>query len=75
MLSVTDRKLVSTDFHHATNQTTLQQGSLLTVLQVRPRMGFSHRMLAPAAIIAAQGRLRQKDAAATHAPRPSPSSF
>jgi hypothetical protein len=56
-VSITDCKLVSTDFHHATDQTALHQGNLLQVL---PRFDnervFSHHMLTPAVIMAAQGR-------------------
>lgn len=57
MLSVTDRKLVSTVFNHATDQTALQQGNLLRVLAWYDNEGgVSNRMPAPAAIIAAQRR-------------------
>jgi len=40
MLSVTDRKLVSTDFHHAVDKTALRQGNLLRVLHSRTTNGL-----------------------------------
>lgn len=62
VLSVTDRKLVSTDFNHdphsaifATDQTALQQGNLLRVLAwYDNEWAFSNRMLDTAGIIASQ---------------------
>lgn len=64
VLSVTDRKLVSTDFNHdrhsaifATDQTALQQRNLLRVLAwYDNELGFSNRILDTANVMAAQQR-------------------